>query len=184
MTATLPTQTSPRYRWDVDSFLRAHEAGVFDGRVELVDGEVWRVVLGTWPGTTTWRVGLRLTGQGVLTNETLVGGGSLPDPDVWVRGAEARPVEVVGRRLSRWDPADVLLVVEVSVETVQEDLTVKARLYGSAGWQRYWVVVRDGVHEHTEPYAEGYRCVRRLGVDDDVELPDGTSVPVRRLLED
>ena len=65
---------------------------------------------------------------------------------------------------------------------MEQDLTVQAQLYAEAGWQRYWVVTRDAVHEHTLPTARGYRSVRRLLAGEDVPLPDGTSVPVAVLL--
>lgn len=69
----------------------------------------------------------------------------------------AKPAGEVGRRLSRWNATDVLLVVEVSDETVLADLTTKARIYGSAGYPVYWVVTADVIYEHTEPVDGGYR---------------------------
>ena len=174
---------SVAYRWDVEAFLRAHDAEVFRTRVELVDGEVWPVVIGDWHGQTTFRVAAALSGQGVLSAATLATGPSLPDPDVWVRDPGATAVDVVSARLSRWDPAGVRLVVEVSDETEQADLTTKARVYGSAGYRRYWVVTRDGVHVHTDPVADGYATVRFVSADGSVELPDGSAVRVGALLE-
>ena len=171
------------YEWDVESFLRAHDAGAFGGRVELVDGEVWRVVLGDWHGRVTPRVVAALVGHDEVLQSTLPSAGSLPDPDVWVLRSGARPVGAVTARLSRWAPSDVLLVVEVSDETVAADLGVKARLYGAAGYARYWVVTRDGVHEHTGPRPDGYAHVRLAGPGDDVVLPDGSPVAVTGLLE-
>lgn len=176
--------TSVRYRWDVESFLRAHAAGVFRTRVELVDGEVWPVVLGDWHGEATARLAAALASLGTLTQSTLATGGSLPDPDLWLRRTGAEPVDVVSARLSRWDPADVLLVVEVADETLPEDLTVKARLYGSAGYACYWVVTRDGVHEHTAPTADGYDRVRVAGPGESIALPDGGRLAVRAVTGD
>lgn len=51
----------------------------------------------------------------------------------------------------------MLLVVEVSDESVFCDLNVKARLYGRAGFGVYWVVTQDAIYEHTEPSSDGYR---------------------------
>ena len=178
----LEVGTRAVYRWEVDAFLRAHDADAFDGRVELVDGEVWRVVLGDWHGRVTPAVVAVLLGHGEVRQSTLPSAGSLPDPDAWVLRAGARPVAAVSARLSRWDPADVLLVVEVSDETVEADLVVKASLYASAGYARYWVVTREGVHEHTEPGPDGYASVRLAGPRDEVTLPDGERVGVHRLL--
>ena len=36
--------TVPNYRWSPSEFVRAWEAGSFDHRVEMIDGEVWLVV--------------------------------------------------------------------------------------------------------------------------------------------
>ena len=47
------SSTVAPYRWSVSEFLRAWEAGAFDHRVELVEGEVWPVVNGDWHGKTT-----------------------------------------------------------------------------------------------------------------------------------
>ncbi len=50
------TDTVPNYRWSPSKFIRAWEAGAFDRRVELVDGEVWPVIIGSWHGRTVARL--------------------------------------------------------------------------------------------------------------------------------
>lgn len=146
------------YHWSIDEFLRAFEAGVFDHRVELVDGDVWPVVIGTWHGRTVMRVARLLPEVGAWVNAaTLPSGGSLPDPDCWVLRDGAKPVGTVGNRIDVWDPADVLLVVEISDQSMLADLQIKARLYGRAGYPVYWVVTEDVIYEHTNPTPEGYR---------------------------
>ncbi len=179
---TVTAMASVAYRWDVDSFLRAQDAAAFRSRVELVDGQVWPVVLDDWHGDLTAHLVAVLSQRGQVSQATLATGESLPDPDLWLRRIGAQPVDVVSARLSRWDPADVLLVVEVADETVQEDLTIKARLYAAAGYARYWVVTHDGIHEHTAPTGEGYTHVRRATAGDSVDLPDGTVITIRELL--
>jgi hypothetical protein len=160
------------YRWSRDEFVRAWEAGVFDHRVEFVEGEVWPVVIGPWHGKTTMQVGHVLPREGAtVTSATLPAGDSLPDPDCWVLREGAEPSGSIGARLVEWRPEDVLLVVEVADETVLQDLGIKARLYGGAGYAVYWVVTQDVVYEHTEPTPEGYR-VR-------VEHRRGDRIPVR-----
>jgi hypothetical protein len=47
----------------------------------------------------------------------------------------------------------VLLVVEVSDDTMLHDLQIKTKLYGNAGYPVYWVVTMEAIYEHTEPYA-------------------------------
>jgi hypothetical protein len=119
----------------------------------------------------------------VITTSTLPSGGSLPDPDCWVRRAGAEPAGQLSGRLSRWDPADVLLVVEVSDETVLADLTVKTRLYGAAGYPAYWVVTEQVVYEHTGPTAEGYRLRQEYRPGDRLPVGStGASLSVDQLL--
>lgn len=77
----------------------------------------------------------------------------------------------------------MLLVVEVSDETVAEDLSIKARLYGAAGYAVYWVLTRDTLYEHTQPVGDGYLSVVRHLRGDEVALPySGTTVSVADLL--
>ena len=151
------TESALAYRWSRDGFLRAWEAGAFDARVELVEGEVWPVVIGPWHGDMTFHIARLLPGEGVrISSSTLPSGDSLPDPDCWVRRKEAEPVDSIGERLATWRPEDVLLVIEVADETAAADLTVKARLYAAAGYRAYWVITRDAVYAHAVPGADGY----------------------------
>ena len=160
------------YRWSPTEFLRAHDAEVFHGRVELVEGEVWPVVIGSWHGKTVMRVARALPGDEVeITTETLASGDSLPDPDCWVQRQGAKPRGELGGRLSLWRPEDVLLVVEVSDETLHADLMIKARVYGSAGYAVYWVVSPDVVYVHTSPIPGGYAQQTEHRRGDRVRLP-------------
>ena len=151
------SQLGATYRWSATNFLRAHDAGAFEGRVELVEGEVWPVVIGDWHGEAVFRIAAALRqADAVVTSSTLPSGESLPDPDCWVRRRGAVPRGELGKRLSLWRADDVLLVVEVSDDTVFNDLTVKARVYGSAGYPVFWVVSPDKVYVHTGPIPGGY----------------------------
>lgn len=176
--------TSLAYRWTQQAFLRATGAGMFDGRVELVDGEVWSSPVGRWHGRTTARCVAALTAEGVeVTTESLATGGSLPDPDVWVCPEAAVETGWLSPRISTWSPSDVLLVVEVSDETVAEDLSIKARLYGAAGYAVYWVLTPDTLYEHTQPAVDGYRSVVRHLRGGGVTLPySGATSAVSDLL--
>lgn len=174
----------PNYRWSTSEFVRAWEAGVFDQRVELVDGEVWPVVIGGWHGRAVMRVARLLPRDGVeVSAATLPSGASLPDPDCWVVRKEAVPTGLIGSKVETWAPADVLLVVEVSDETLLADLTTKARIYGAAGWPVYWVVSPEAVYVHTGPTPEGYRLREEYRAGD--QLPVGyadAALPVDELL--
>ena len=149
-----------RWTWDVESFLRADEAGVFGGRrVEFVHGEVRLVVQGHWHGTVASNVGglLRAAYTGTPyreTQETLVLAHDAIDPDCWVRPRHAKG-EALGRVL-RFPSQTALLVVEVGDATATEDLESMARTYAAAGIPTYWVVTRNGVYVHTGPTEDGY----------------------------
>lgn len=166
------TQPALAYRWSQSEFVRAWEAGAFDHRVELVEGEIWPVVIGSWHGDTVGQLLALLPRSGVrVTTATLPTGESLPDPDCWVRRADADPIGTVGSRLSVWAAADVLLVVEVADDTAIQDLNAKAKLYGQAGYPVYWVVTQEAIYEHSEPISNGYRTR--------VEYGRGERIPVR-----
>ncbi len=174
-----------QHRWSTDGFLRAWEAGAFDdSRVEMVEGQVWPVSIGSWHGRTTGRVVRSLSNSAYeITSESLVLSSSVVDPDLWVREAAATPQRMASRRMALWFPADVLLVVEVGDETLHADLTTKARLYGAHGFARYWVIGPDAVHEHTGPTRFGYRTVRQYWPGDELPVPyAGTSLDVAALL--
>ncbi|CAN5828655.1 hypothetical protein BH23ACT1_BH23ACT1_13540 [soil metagenome] len=74
MTATEPS----RYRWSRDAFVRAWEAGAFDRRVELVEGEVWEVPIGLWHARMTGRVVRALPGRGLGVARPRLTLGQLP----------------------------------------------------------------------------------------------------------
>jgi hypothetical protein len=100
----------PVYRWSRSEFLRAFEAGAFDHRVELVNSQVWPVVVGSWHGVTVAAIIAALPrAKAKVTTETLPCGESLPDPDCWVRRAGATSAGKLGGRLSVWSADDVLL---------------------------------------------------------------------------
>lgn len=166
------SSTVAPYRWSASEFLRAWEAGAFDRRVELIEGEIWPVVIGDWHGRAVGRLGRLLWREGVeVTAATLPSGNSLPDPDGWVQRGGARPTGKVGTKISTWRPEDVFLVVEVSDETMLADLTTKARIYGAAGWPVYWVVTPEAVYVHTEPHFAGYRNRHEYRPGEHVPLP-------------
>jgi len=102
-----------------------------------------------------------------------VGRWSEPEPDISVVEARASTDDA--------HPVTAQLAVEVSRSSIRRDLSVKPRIYARAGIPRYWVVDVN-THEvvvHTDPFAEddepggttaGYRLVRRVPLDTDLEL--------------
>ncbi|MGH3567637.1 MAG: Uma2 family endonuclease [Pseudonocardia sp.] len=166
------TATAYPYYWGLEEFLRAWEAGAFDKRAELIDGEVWSVPIGPWHGETTMRVARALpNGRFRITAASLPAGDSLPDPDCWVLRTGAEPIAQLSQRMPRWDPTDVLLIVEVSDETLDHDLGRKAALYARCGYPRYWSVTRDGVYDHSDPGPTGYRRRSLHGPGEQITVP-------------
>jgi hypothetical protein len=76
----------------------------------------------------------------------------------------------VSPRVQIWDPADVLLVVEISDETMLADLEIKAKLYGRAGYAVYWVVTPEAVYEHAQPTRFGYEVRREYRAGGQIPL--------------
>jgi Uma2 family endonuclease len=174
------------HRWTLADFLRAWEAGAITDRVELLDGEIWDVSMGPWHGEVTATVIRTLPNKRFrITTASLASDQSLPLPDCWVLRRDATPLEQLSRRMPRWAPADVLLVVEVSDETIEYDLGAKALLYARAGYAHYWVVTPDGVHVHVDPTAGGYgrRVLHRPGQSLSVPYTPGVTLDVAELID-
>lgn len=123
------TQSALACRWSRDEFVRAWEAGAFDHRVELVEGETWPVVIGSWHGDVVGQILALLPRAGVrVTTATPPTGASPPDPDCWVRRADADPIGTVGSRLSvyrtriEYRRGEQIPVGYVGVELAVDDL--------------------------------------------------------------
>lgn len=151
-------EDGPRpFRFDFADYERMDEAGLFadrEGRVELIEGMIVEMAP---PGgdhtdvTSDLHLSLGMAvraspelGLKVLTQGALrIGEHSASEPDVFV----ARSRE--GRKY--YQAADAVLVVEVSVSTLDADRTVKAPLYARAGIPELWIV---------EPEARSVRVYR------------------------
>lgn len=165
----------PTFVWNERTFVRAWEAGVFDEqRVELVAGEVLPVCIGWWQGQVGCNLAHLLWAEGWrVTMQSLPAAGSLPDPDAWVMRRGSAPVAWLGetRKLTRPNPADVGLVVEVDDASFVVDMCVKTKIYAAAMYPVYWVVHRRGVEIFTDPSEDGYREQRTVPADGRVTLP-------------
>jgi Uma2 family endonuclease len=165
------------YHWRLEEFVLAWEAGAFQGRVELIDGEVWSVPIGQWHGDTSGRILRALpNARFTVTTSSLPAGDSLPAPACWVRRAGATPLAHLSQRLPRWSPTDVLLVVEVSDETLEYDLGRKAALYAAAGYPHYWSATRSGIYHHSEPGRDDYEQRRLFRRGSRITVPYATDV--------
>jgi Uma2 family endonuclease len=103
----------------------------------------------------------------VLTNE------SEPEPDVTVTAQSDQVYVASGETPSA---SDVRLVAEVSVSTLQFDLSTKALLYSRAGIPEYWVV--DAANRrlviHRDPTPAGFASIVSL---DDTQTVSPTAAP-------
>lgn len=177
-------------RWTVRDYERAAEAGVFgpEERLELIEGEIYRMSPQNGPHAVACDLiedalrdafgqGYRVRGQKPL----LIGGKSVPEPDVYVIPG---PI----RNFVKQHPTTAVLVVEASVSTVTFDLVTKSALYAGAGIQEYWVVGIPErvlvVHREPDPATQTYRSVVRLSDTDSVSpvASPAAVIPVADLL--
>jgi Uma2 family endonuclease len=152
-----------RHPISAEEYLRMGEAGVFasEARLELIEGEIVEMA----------PIGSRHAGTVALLTELFVrqAGGratvwaqnpviaserSVPQPDLAL--LEPRADKYFS---GHPQPADVLLVVEVSDTTLRFDLSTKVPLYARAGIAEVWVVDLDkrAVRVFREPDPSGYR---------------------------
>jgi Uma2 family endonuclease len=146
-----------RWSWTAEAYETAAVSGVFgpDPRVELVDGEVYQLApMLPLHASAVRELRHRFTaldeGSFTVDSQTPIrlDERSEPEPDVWVaRGPRA------GYRDRHPDPADLVLVVEVSGSSLAYDREVKVPAYASAGVVEVWVVSLPEriVYRHVEP---------------------------------
>ena len=147
----------PVVPWTPAAYHAAYEAGAFgDTKVELLEGKVYEKMAMNDPHIVALRKARRQVDSAfagvphITDGQTpLRLGDSEPEPDLFVlRGDD------LGRVSS--DPADVLLVVEISDTTYALDRSVKLRRYARAGYREYWIVnlVRGRLEVYRQPRAE------------------------------
>jgi Uma2 family endonuclease len=148
---TTPTgmQEGPAdFRFDFDRFERMFELGILNDlgpRIELLEGRLVQMSpIGGEHGDTSVDLAVAwtniLNGIPALHEELRVsaavtlriGDHSAPEPDVLI--ARRRD----GRKY--YEAADAVLVIEVSVSTRDNDLTIKRPLYARAGIPELWIV--------------------------------------------
>ena len=184
MTQTLTTNPLKPFKrlYSLEEFFKMGEAGLFkDQRVELIDGEV--IVLPPQ--------GFKHSGEIALLNERLRDSlaaravtwvqsplilesvsKAYVEPDISLLRP---PVEQYRQRFVT--PADVLLVIEVSVSTLETDRTEKLELYAKNGIPEFWIVNLESrqLEVYREPEGKIYRVKLTLSEDHAVaplEFPD------------
>jgi Uma2 family endonuclease len=174
-TASRPTATLPRRLFTVQEYYQMAEAGILnpDERVELIEGEI--VEMSPVGGPHIKRINdvtkllNRSFGDRIEVspqNSVRLDDRSEPMPDIAVlryRGDED-DVPVVG---------DVLVLIEVSVSSLQRDLGWKLALYARAGVPHVWILDVEGrrIVRHSDPVDGQYRQTDELHVGDSISVP-------------
>ncbi len=158
------------YHWTVERFYRAANANVFDdpGRLEIIHGRiVEKMPEGGRHTGLRRRIARRL--------RAALEPGSFVCEECPLRIAldgEPIPDVLFTKKDDYGDqhptPEDAVLLIEVSVTSVEYDLGEKALLYAQAGIADYWVVLGNeaAIVRHREPAPEGYQSVTRLAGGD------------------
>lgn len=159
-------------RLTVEQYHRMGEAGILteDDRVELLEGLLvdqitkkpqHSVSMGL---VTDGLVRLVPTGWSIRVQEPITTPDSEPEPDICVvRGSRRDYTE------NHPHPADVALVVEVSDATLQQDRTLKLRIYARARIPVYWILnlPERTLEVYTEPAGDGDYRQRRTYLETD-----------------
>jgi Uma2 family endonuclease len=161
--------------------LRMEEAGILSPmeRVELINGDI---VVMSPPGP---RHGAAVDRTAEEMRELLRGKALIRAQGAVVLDVHAAPLPDIALLKPRADyyarknpgAADILLIVEVSLSSLDYDMTVKLALYAIVGIPEYWVadLENDRLLVYSEPVKDTYQTVRELRRGDTVApllLPD------------
>jgi Uma2 family endonuclease len=159
------TEIISRKLFSVEEFQRISEAGIFppDSRFELIRGEIIEMPnptrLHSGRVNKLTRVFTMKLGESAIVciqNPMFIDKMSEPRPDVVI----CKPLpELFGP--FEPDPADVLLLVEISDTSLRYDTKIKSRLYAEVGIPEYWILnIPDGVLQiQTDPMDGEYRRI-------------------------
>ncbi len=166
-----------RHKLDLHEYHVMAEAGVFgrNERIELIDGDL--IDMAPIGQSHAGVVGgllealfLACAGRAIVwsQNPIMLDRWSMPQPDLAILKRRA-DFYATG---SRPEPADVLLLVEVSDSSLRFDRTVKLPLYARAGIAECWIVdlQRRAVDVHRSPAGEGYAEMTTYQAGDRVVL--------------
>lgn len=154
---------APRWRLTVDDYHRMGDAGILreDDRVELIDGELFRMAsIGSLHSGIVIRLesrfGVHAADRYLVSaqNPIQILPYSAPQPDLVLLRPRA---DTYCRSLPR--PSDVLLLVEVADSSLEWDSNVKIPMYGRSGVVESWLVdpERRTVTVYRDPMQDGYR---------------------------
>jgi Uma2 family endonuclease len=157
-------------RWNRRQCRAIQEAGILEGRYELINGEIISkmgqnpphrmvlVLLNTWLVSVFG--GLFVQIQSTIDVADADPDHNEPEPDAAVT---REPGTAYADRHP--GPEDLVLVVEVSDSTLRFDRTVKAAVYARAGILEYWVLDLSGrqLFGHRLPTPTGYIEISAFG---------------------
>ncbi|MEZ2317838.1 MAG: Uma2 family endonuclease [Microcoleus sp.] len=145
-------------RFSIAEYHRLGELGFFDpdDRVELIRGEIIKMAA---KGTLHSVCNSLVFGElySLVGKRAIVRG---QEPIILMDDSEPEPDVVIARNRcdnylsSHPEPADILLVIEVSNSTLKYDQITKLSLYAEAGITNYWIfnLVDNQLEMHNEPY--------------------------------
>ena len=180
MTLQLETRTGvKRHLVTLDEYERMCEAGVFEpeARIELLRGEIVDMPPpGPEHESSVIRLHLlfyeQVQRQAIVSPQgnsiRLPNSNSRPQPDITI--LRWRDGYYKGRPITE---QDVILLVEISVSSLEYDRGAKLELYAEAGIPEYWVVniVEDVVEVYSGPSEGKYQSARKIKRGETLQLP-------------
>lgn len=183
---SMTVPNAPIWRLSVEQYHDMIRSGILtdDDPVELLEGWLVTKMPKKPPHTLATQLtrdalaGVLLSGWFVNVQEPISTADSEPEPDVVIVRGDRRDYREQHPR-----PDDVALVVEVADATLQQDRTLKLRLYASARIATYWILnlPERQLEVYRDPIGEGdqatYRQRRNYQPSDDAPVViDGQEV--------
>jgi len=152
-----------KMRISAADYQRMGEAGIFADkpRVELIDGEIYTMSPisaehNSHVAKAAAFFSIKLQGKAIVLPQgsVRIDDYTEPEPDISIlRFREDYYNEMLAA------PADIHLLIEVAVNTLETDRTVKLRKYAEAGIPEYWIVIpeKNAIEVYREPDEGTYR---------------------------
>lgn len=151
-----------KFLLSVDDYHRMGEIGIFDDkpRVELIDGDILvRSPITPYHNSHVSKVSDYF--HRVLSNQVIVWTQNSVRLDKF---SEPEPDIALLRKKENYyqdahpSPEDIHLLIEVAVETVKKDRTLKLQKYARSGIPEYWIIIpKEGITEiYRRPEGETY----------------------------
>ncbi|GAB4117056.1 MAG: Uma2 family endonuclease [Roseiflexaceae bacterium] len=173
-------QSVVRHQFHVLAYRRMRELGIFseDDRIELLDGEIYRMsLLGPLHIALVNRLTkllIQMVGDSAVVsvqNAIQLDDYSGSQPDIVVLRPRSDDYEY---QLAQ--PSDVLLLIEIADSSLEYDRTQKLPRYAAAGIAEVWIIDanRQVIEQFQQPlqdqYTQVYRCIKGQSIQS-VGLP-------------